>query len=100
MAEQLKGYPNYDIDIKGHTSCDNWNDPVAFKKEHEEELIPLSKARAVAVKAALVERGLDPGSINTIGMGGSDPIVPFKNREEQWKNRRVDIILTKKKQIR
>jgi outer membrane protein OmpA-like peptidoglycan-associated protein len=71
----------------------HYDDPEKGKKEQEQELIPLSKSRAEAVKAALVDFGMDPKRITTEGLGGAQPIVPFSDLENRWKNRRVEFIL-------
>ena len=43
----------------------------------------------------LIERGIDKDRITTVGRGGKFPIVPRERRDEWWKNRRVEFILTK-----
>jgi hypothetical protein len=64
-------------------------------QEQEQVLIPLSYARANAVLEALVERGIPRSRMTAVGKGGSEPLVPFSRKEEQWKNRRVEIHLQK-----
>ncbi len=58
-------------------------------------LMPLSKERADAIKAYLVKRGVSEGSISTEGMGGTKPVVEPKDKDNNWKNRRVEFILEK-----
>ncbi len=60
LYERLQGYPDYRITVEGHTSFVHWDDPVLGPRE---ELFPLSQARAEAVRAALVDLGIDPGRI-------------------------------------
>ena len=75
-------------------------DPEALirkEKENKEELIPLSLARAEAVKQALVKLGLDANRISVVGLGGSSPIVPFDDEENRWKNRLGRAMLKKLK---
>ncbi len=95
LAEIFNKYSSYRITIEGHAVMINWNDPVKAKVEQEEELLPLSKARAEAVKNALVELGIDKNRITTEGRGGEAPIVPHGDVTNRWKNRRVEFILVK-----
>jgi flagellar hook assembly protein FlgD/outer membrane protein OmpA-like peptidoglycan-associated protein len=96
LAEILAKYSSYQIRIEGHANNLSWADPAAAEKEEVEELAPLSKARAEAVKTALVNLGLDAGRFTTAGLGGRAPVVPFSDTENRWKNRRVEFILVKK----
>jgi flagellar motor protein MotB len=93
LAEILKKFPGYRIRIEGHAVMVNWEHPDLVADEQENELIPLSKARAEAIKTALVKEGLNPARITTVGIGGSQPIVPFSDLENRWKDRRVEFIL-------
>jgi outer membrane protein OmpA-like peptidoglycan-associated protein len=95
LAEILNKYSQYKIRIEGHANMIHWDDPKRAKQEQEEELIPLSKNRADAVKDALVEFGVAESRMTTVGLGGSQPIVPFSDIENRWKNRRVEFILIK-----
>lgn len=95
LYRQLERYPGYAIIIEGHTSFVYWDDPVKGPEEQEQVLIPLSYARANAVLEALVERGIPRSRMTAVGKGGSEPLVPFSRKEEQWKNRRVEIHLQK-----
>ena len=58
-------------------------------------LVPLSEARADTVKQMLVEYGVDESRLSTVGMGGRQPVVPREDRDNWWKNRRVEFILNK-----
>lgn len=99
LYKQLQGYPDYDITIEGHTSSVHYKTEAGFNREQRNILIPLSLSRAKAVKQALVQRGLSASRIKTSGKGGSEPLVPFRFRKRQWRNRRVDIVLTKSKNL-
>lgn len=92
---KLQQYPGYSIDVEGHTSFVYWDDPVKGPVEQEEVLIPLSNARAHAVLEALAELGIARTRMTAIGKGGSEPKVPFSKKAEQWKNRRVELVLHK-----
>jgi outer membrane protein OmpA-like peptidoglycan-associated protein len=79
----------------GHAVSIFWDNPAKGRKEQQEVLIPLSKARAEAVKAALVERGLDAGRFSVEGVGASDRLVPDSDYKDRWQNRRVAFFLGK-----
>jgi outer membrane protein OmpA-like peptidoglycan-associated protein/flagellar hook assembly protein FlgD len=96
LFEIFKKYSAYQIRIEGHANITRYWSKAEAEKENREELIPLSLARAEAVKQALVKLGLDAGRISVTGLGGSNPIVPFDDEENRWKNRRVEFILIKK----
>lgn len=96
LAEIFKKYSTYRIRIEGHANNLSWANPAKAKIEEEDELIPLSTKRADAVKEALVAHGLDSGRITTVGLGGTSPVVPFSDKINRWKNRRVEFILIKK----
>ncbi len=95
LAEILNKYRAYSILIEGHAASEYFADPARAQREQIEELIPLSKARADAVRDALYERGVRRGRITTIGLGGSRPVVPHSDLENRWKNRRVEFLLIK-----
>ncbi len=95
LAEIFKKYSRYKITIQGHANLINFDNPAKAKIEQEQELLPLSKARADAIKAALAAEGIDSRRISTVGIGASEPIVPFSDLDNRWKNRRVEFILVR-----
>jgi outer membrane protein OmpA-like peptidoglycan-associated protein/flagellar hook assembly protein FlgD len=96
LAEIFNRYRQYDILVEGHANHVFWKDPAKMKDEHEKILLPLSQQRADAIKNALIKRGIAAGRITTAGKGGLEPVVPFSDEENVWKNRRVEFILIKK----
>ena len=94
LGEIFAKYGQYTIRIEGHANSVHYADQAAAEREHREELIPLSTARAEAVQQALMALGVDEERISTVGLGGSNPIVPFSDLKNRWKNRRVEFILT------
>ena len=95
LAAKLKKFPDYKIRMVGHAVMINWDKPEAGREEQRAILIPLSKARAEAVKAALVDRGLDAGRFTLRGVGASDQLVPDSDYKDRWQNRRVALFLDK-----
>ena len=95
LAEILQKYRQYGITVEGHANITKYWDPALAKQEQEEELIPLSEDRAERVLEALVERGISRNRLTAKGVGGSKPIVDFRDEENRWKNRRVEFILRK-----
>ena len=96
LAETLKRYTQYSIALEGHAVSVYWNEPNRARKEHEEVLMPLSVARAEAIRDALVERGIERSRMTTRGFGGSRPVVPHSDLENRWKSRRVEFILSRR----
>lgn len=56
-----------------------------------EKNMELSKKRADAMKEVLVGRGCNANSIETIGKGPTEPLVPNTSEANRKKNRRIDI---------
>jgi outer membrane protein OmpA-like peptidoglycan-associated protein len=95
LAAKLSKFPGYKIRIVGHAVMVNWDKPAAGQEEQKSILIPLSKARADAVKAAMVERRLEEARFTTDGVGASDQLVPDSDYKNRWENRRVALFLEK-----
>lgn len=95
LAEILKKYSTYQIRIEGHAVSVYWYDEDRAKTEETEELQPLSRNRAEAVKDTLISLGISARRMTTEGMGGTQPVVPHSDLENRWKSRRVEFILIK-----
>jgi outer membrane protein OmpA-like peptidoglycan-associated protein len=98
IAEILNKYRSYKVLIEGHAnSIGKIYDYSAAKIQEEEQnsVIPLSKARADAIKTLLVQDGVDEKRLSTAGIGSQRPVVNFKDADNRWKNRRVEFILEK-----
>jgi flagellar hook assembly protein FlgD len=93
LAAKLTKYPGYKIRIVGHAVMVNWDRPQAGRDEQKNVLIPLSMARANAIEAALVDRGLEKTRFTMEGVGAADQLVPDSNYTDRWRNRRVSLFL-------
>jgi hypothetical protein len=95
LADKLRKFKGYQIKIVGHAVKIHWDNAALGKIEQASVLLPLSKARTEVIKQALVDRGLDPKTIATDGVGASDPLVPDSDYANRWRNRRTAIFLVK-----
>jgi flagellar hook assembly protein FlgD/outer membrane protein OmpA-like peptidoglycan-associated protein len=95
LAEIFKKYSAYKIQVEGHANLVNFDNPAKAKIEQEQELLPLSKKRADAIRDALIAQGIEAGRISTTGVGAAEPIVPFSDLDNRWKNRRVEFVLVR-----
>ena len=83
VAERLKEDANIIVEIHGHTDSTGSHD---YNQA-------LSKARAESAKLALVEQGIVPERIKTIGHSFDQPIAENTTREGRRLNRRIEFIL-------
>ena len=95
LGAKLKKFPNYRIKLVGHAVMIHWDNKALGDIEQRDVLIPLSQARAEAIKKALVDRGLNDSMFTTQGVGASDQLVPDSNLADRWQNRRVAFFLEK-----
>ena len=96
IAEILNKFPDYTVRIEGHANnISNTEAEETSTANGNIPLVPLSEARAEAVKEMLVEFGVAGNRLSTVGMGGRQPVVPWEDKDNWWKNRRVEFILNK-----
>ncbi|TVQ21961.1 MAG: hypothetical protein EA382_12785 [Spirochaetaceae bacterium] len=96
LAVVLAKYPQHSISVEGHAVSLLWYDRVRAAREQEEVLLPLSIARAEAIRTALAQRGVAATRMRTTGYGGSIPVVPHSDEANRWKNRRVEFVLQRR----
>lgn len=82
IATALKNFPDWQLLIASHT--DN--------QGNEADNDALSSERALAIKTALVERGVDPERLFTAGVGSRRPIASNDTAEGRALNRRVELV--------
>lgn len=93
LTEIFNRFPGYTIQIEGHANHRMPPEERAGILEQEEILIPLSLERAESVRQALMELGIEGDRIICTGIGGADPLFPYGDNQNSWKNRRVEFIL-------
>jgi flagellar hook assembly protein FlgD len=96
IAQILNKFKDYTVTIEGHANN------VSGTEEEETStaggnipLEPLSQKRAEFVKAQLVKYGVDASRLAAVGRGGRQPVVARADKDNWWKNRRVEFILNK-----
>ncbi|MBN2351710.1 MAG: OmpA family protein [Spirochaetales bacterium] len=94
LGQIFRKYAGYNLIVEGY-AVNIYDDPVRMERENREALLPLSKKRAESIRLALIERGFAAARIKAVGKGNANPVVPYKDKANQWKNRRVEFILEK-----
>lgn len=98
IAEILNKFKDYRVTVVGHAN--RLTDLEAEETEDNPKqwgpaLIPLSAKRAEFVKDYLVKKGVSSNRLSTEGKGGTELVVDYKDKDNNWKNRRVEFILEK-----
>jgi len=84
LANSINQYPNTTVNVVGHT--DNVGG-AAFNFD-------LSQRRAQAVTSVLINAGVSPARIRSIGRGEDAPVATNLTPEGRQQNRRVEIVIT------
>lgn len=84
LASSINRYPNSTVNVVGHT--DNVGD-AAYNFD-------LSQRRAQAVASVLINGGVAPQRIRSIGRGEDQPVTTNATPAGRSQNRRVEIIIT------
>lgn len=98
IADILKKFKDYKVQIVGHanrTSDNPDEETVDNMQLWGRASTPLSKERAEQIRAYLVKKGVNGNNVTTEGKGGTQPVVNPKDKDNNWKNRRVEFILQK-----
>ena len=83
IAGVLLTFQNYGVQVFGHT------DDVGTVEYNQ----TLSERRAAAVRDYLVEAGIAPQAMKTLGMGKSSPLVEGTDPASRQRNRRVELAI-------
>jgi outer membrane protein OmpA-like peptidoglycan-associated protein len=93
IAQVLNKFNTYRVRVEGHAN------PTARtekeRRQEQAELQVLSEARAKAVVDYLVNLGVERSRLSYFGIGAARPIVGIDDRDNWWKNRRVEFLLEK-----
>ena len=85
----IKEHPDCHVLIEGYA-----NNISGTEKENRTACMPLSLWRAEYIKKELIKRGIKAEQIETVGRGGANPLAGRKDRNNWWKNRRVEFVIT------
>lgn len=98
IAEILNKFKEYKVTVEGHANRVTDNEAEETEDNMSKwgpALIPLSAKRAEFVKDYLVKKGVSSSRLSTVGKGGTELVVDYKDKDNNWKNRRVEFILVK-----
>ena len=84
LANSINRYPNTTVNVIGHTDSTG---EAAYNFD-------LSQRRAQAVASVLINGGVSPQRIRSIGRGEDAPIATNATAQGRQQNRRVEIIIT------
>ncbi len=93
IAQILNQFRDYKVQVEGHA---NPTQPVGPARDREEpESKRISELRARAIVDLLVRNGVLRSRLTATGAGSSKTIADFEDRDNWWKNRRVEFYLIK-----
>ena len=93
IADFLYANDSLSLLIEGHANHTISAAYVAYRqREQSEELLPLSRKRAVAVVDMLIELGTDPQRLSYEAVGGARPVAEWNDVANWHKNRRVEFV--------
>jgi len=81
----LNENPSVHVRVEGHTDS---RGSAEYNKT-------LSEKRAASVAAYLTSKGIDGNRLSSIGDGEASPVAPNDSKENMFKNRRVELVVTK-----
>jgi outer membrane protein OmpA-like peptidoglycan-associated protein len=90
IADIFQKYPDTTIIIAGHT--DSQGD--------EDYNFTLSERRALSVRNCLIDAGVPPPRIETVGFGEFRPVAPNDTEEGRSMNRRIEIEIHPNKSLK
>jgi chemotaxis protein MotB len=93
LAQMFRDYADYSIAIRGHTDDLNIQ-TTQFPSNWE-----LSAIRATTVLRFFIQQGIDPERMTATGYADYLPLVENNSLENRARNRRVEFVLEKEKDI-
>ena len=91
IAQVLNKFSAYKVKVEGHA---NPTGRTARERQREQETdLALSDLRARFVADYLVKLGVTRSRLTPFGIGSAHPIANIEERNNWWKNRRVEFIL-------
>lgn len=93
LAQMFRDYADYKIAIRGHTD-DQGIQTAQFPSNWE-----LSAVRATTVLRYFIGQGIDPRRMTATGYADYLPLVANNSSENRARNRRVEFVLEKEKDI-
>ncbi|MDJ1495599.1 OmpA family protein [Cytophagaceae bacterium DM2B3-1] len=88
LVKFMADHPNFSLRISGHTDSQG----------KQSDNLKLSQRRADSIKKYIVDKGkIDPGRIEAIGYGSSQPLIEEKTEDDRSINRRVEFEINKMK---
>ena len=82
IGDFMRQYKNRTARIEGHTDS----------MGNEDTNYDLSVSRANSIRAALIQNGIEPARISTVGFGESRPVATNNTSDGRRQNRRVEIV--------
>ena len=95
IAVVLNKFKNYTVTVEGHANNTSGTEDEETTNKYGRALEPLSKERAEFVMAQLKKYGVSGSRLSAVGRGGRQPVAAREDRDNWWKNRRVEFILNK-----
>ncbi|WP_294428717.1 FlgD immunoglobulin-like domain containing protein [uncultured Treponema sp.] len=95
IAQILNKFKNYTVTVEGHANSVTGTEEEETTNKHGLALEPLSKDRAEFVKSKLKGYGVAGDRLSAVGRGGRQPVAARGDKDNAWKNRRVEFILNK-----
>ncbi|WP_373354821.1 OmpA family protein [Pseudoroseicyclus sp. CXY001] len=84
LAGSLNSYPNSRVQVIGHTDSDG---EASYNQG-------LSERRAQAVASVLINAGVSPARLSTVGRGEDAPVASNLDAAGKAQNRRVEVVIT------
>ncbi len=95
IAQILNKFKNYTVTVEGHANSVTGLEDEETTNKYGKALEPLSKDRAEFVIGKLESYGVAASRLTAVGRGGRKPVAKLGDKDNAWKNRRVEFILHK-----